>query len=220
MDRYGQLRATDVSRLLDEAISQTTEPWWPRWRGRLGLTPEDARALYTEKVTEDPSVLKTTRKRKEKARTPLGDPVGLLFKSWDDEDEYQVIGFEGESLMVRFSLSSARYVRADGRLTQEVARRHDLPSIMATCGGNCECATCHVVVPSIYPAMISSPDPAVRAAAVLPSRPLLPPITDEEEDQLDFALGRTDESRCVIFGWPARLGLTDLLQTCLSNSRH
>ncbi|KAL8276238.1 hypothetical protein RQP46_011355 [Phenoliferia psychrophenolica] len=98
-DWYGHLRETDVARLLDEATSSTAEPWWPRWRGRLGLKPEEARAYYIQKVAEDPSVLKTSRKRKEKARVPLGDPVELLFKSWDGEDEYRVTGFEGESVM-------------------------------------------------------------------------------------------------------------------------
>ena len=51
-------------------------------------------------------MLKTTRKRKEKDRTPLGDPVALLFKSWDGEDEYRVTGFEGESVMVRSACPS------------------------------------------------------------------------------------------------------------------
>lgn len=37
----------------------------------------------------------------------------------------------------------------------------------------------------------------MRAPTALPSRPLLPPITDEEEDQLEFALGRKDESRLI-----------------------
>lgn len=104
--RYGLLRESDVPRLLDEATSQSPEPWWPRWRGRLGLKPEEARKQYVEKVAEDPSVLKTTRKRKEKDRTPLGDPVALLFKSWDGEDEYRVTGFEGESVMVRSACPS------------------------------------------------------------------------------------------------------------------
>lgn len=105
--RYGLLRASDAKRLLDEATSASSEPWWPRWRGRLGVTPEEARQQFADKTSADPALLKTTRKREELPRVPLGDPVPLVFKSWDGEDTYEVNGFEGESLMVSSQFGSA-----------------------------------------------------------------------------------------------------------------
>lgn len=59
---------------------------------------------------------------------------------------------------------------------QEVAKRHSLPSILATCGGHCECATCHVHLAE------DAPQPEMR---------------DEEDEQLEFAIGADDDSRCV-----------------------
>ncbi|KAM0752670.1 hypothetical protein T439DRAFT_323284 [Meredithblackwellia eburnea MCA 4105] len=176
-DWYGFLRDSDAGRLLDEALSPSEDPWWPRWRGRLGLKPEVTRSIYAERTANEPSLLKTSRKRDERPRKILGDPVPLVFKSWDGEDVFEVNGFEGESVM-------------------EVARRHDLPSILATCGGHCECATCHVHInPAFSTTTTSAIDSNIRTPTAVPNYPQLPPVSEEEEDQLEFALGRNENSR-------------------------
>lgn len=77
--------------------------------------------------------------------------------------------------------------------------RADLPSIVALCGGVSECATCHC--------MISRQEEAH-----------LPPISDEEEEQLDFAMGRSDDSRlscqipitAALGEWVKKGGIIDL----------
>lgn len=48
----------------------------------------------------------------------LGDRVVIKFVTFEGE-ELELVGYEGESLM-------------------QVAKRGDAPSILATCGGNCE----------------------------------------------------------------------------------
>lgn len=134
-----------------------------------------------------------TKKRKEKARNALGDPVQLVFKSWDSVEEYKVMGYEGETVMVSPPLSESNL----SSLTfpsQETARRHDLPSILATCGGHCECATCHVIITPIEPPALQ-PSDSGRPLAAIPQEAPVPEMTDEEDEQLEFAMGATDDSR-------------------------
>ncbi|KAI8618163.1 hypothetical protein BC830DRAFT_1253927 [Chytriomyces sp. MP71] len=63
-----------------------------------------------------------------------------------------------------------------GERLLEVAQAHQIPTIDGVCGGNMECATCHVIV-----------DKAHFDA--------LPKTSEGEEDMLEYALGRTDCSR-------------------------
>lgn len=51
--------------------------------------------------------------------------------------------------------------------------------VEATCGGACECATCHV---HLRPADHGKPAP-------------VPEVTDEEDDQLEYAMFADDDSR-------------------------
>lgn len=99
----------------------------------------------------------------------------------------QVIGYEGESLM-------------------EVGKRAGFETIEALCGGVSECATCHVHL--IPPDASLAPLSPISAAAVtgeggeripipvpIESAYSPPPISEEEEDQLEFAMGRREDSR-------------------------
>lgn len=56
---------------------------------------------------------------------------------------------------------------------------HYICQVEATCGGACECATCHVHL---------RPVGAGRSAPV-------PEIMDEEDDQLEYAMFADDDSR-------------------------
>lgn len=121
-----------------------------------------------------------------KLRVELGDPVELTFKDAYDE-VYKRIGYEGESVM-------------------EVAVRNDFETIQALCGGELSCATCHAFftfdpaapIPTatsstLAPSMIEIS--ASRLPDVTPQPPTLPSVSEEEEDQLDNAMGRQDNSR-------------------------
>lgn len=65
---------------------------------------------------------------------------------------------------------------APGLTLMEVARRANVQGVVAECGGQCSCATCHMQI-----------DPAFFA--------LVGPAVDDEEDMLDFAEERVETSR-------------------------
>ena len=72
---------------------------------------------------------------------------------------------------------AARTVEAElGASVMETAINNDIPGILATCGGSCSCATCHVYV-----------DPEWL--------PRLPPPELEESDMLDTAHDLKENSR-------------------------
>ncbi|GAA5987959.1 hypothetical protein JCM10908_007290 [Rhodotorula pacifica] len=154
-DWYGLLQPEDAPKLLDYATSPSSLPWFSRWRGRLGLTSDQVKAMYASRPAAE------AEGKLDEPRQALGDSVEVVFRTFEGE-ERRVSGYEGESVM-------------------ETARRHELPSILATCGGHCECATCHVLIP---PSSASEED-----------APPFPEMTDEEDEQLEFAIGATDDSR-------------------------
>jgi 2Fe-2S ferredoxin len=72
---------------------------------------------------------------------------------------------------------TARTVEAKvGATVMETAVDNDIPGILATCGGSCSCATCHVYVDDGWAAK-------------------LPPPALEESDMLDTAHDLKDTSR-------------------------
>lgn len=110
--RYGLLNESDVNDLLDDAIStrpETDTTLYSNWRGRLGLSSDATKAQYSSS---------TSTRDKKKQVQELGEKVEIKFVTFDG-DELNLVGYEGESLM-------------------QVAKRGDAPSILATCGGNCE----------------------------------------------------------------------------------
>jgi ferredoxin/(2Fe-2S) ferredoxin len=93
--------------------------------------------------------------RLETKPTPLSTSVDITFKRMDGS-LVQAQGKVGERLL-------------------DVAHKYRLP-LEGVCGGNMECATCHVIV---------DPEHLVR----------LPPKSEAEQDMLDYAPGYTQHSR-------------------------
>lgn len=104
--RYGLLRAEDAPKLIDLALAPSTsttsasrsgtEPWYARWRGRLGLSPAAVRAAYAAR----PEGAAVAGSKTDEPRSELGDRVELVFRTFEGE-EISVAGYEGESVMVR-----------------------------------------------------------------------------------------------------------------------
>ena len=199
--RYGLLRAEDAPKLLDYATSPSSLPWFSRWRGRLGLSSDQVRAAYASRPAAE------AENKLDEPRHELGDSVELVFKTFEGE-ERRVSGYEGESVMVRFSSPRNRHVwddilKPDCTFSQETARRHELPSILATCGGHCECATCHVLIPpAASPAPARNDGRRGRAARVCDRRdgrlaPGLSVARHKRARQMDRE-GRTDTASSIL----------------------
>jgi 2Fe-2S ferredoxin len=87
---------------------------------------------------------------------------------------------------------TVRTVEADvGSTVMEAAVNNDIPGILATCGGSCSCATCHVYVSEEW-------------------SDRLPPPALDENDMLDTAhdLKPTSRLSCQIKVTPELDGLT------------
>jgi len=65
---------------------------------------------------------------------------------------------------------------AVGATVMETATKHDIPGIVAECGGACACATCHVYIDEAWQEVVGAP-------------------VDMEEDMLDFAYDMRNNSR-------------------------
>lgn len=216
-DWYGNLRPSDTPLLLRAALAPSSSKHdlddlrerlvvWPRWRGRLGmkkLVQQEHMSVWGPPLIHTAQL--TPRARGTPASAPApeaavpkasatsdapGTPVPLRFHGHDGK-WYDVDGLIGESLM-------------------ETAKRHDLPGIEATCGGELECATCHAYLCNANPQ-----DPDGRgeidrepsdAPAIFGSEP-----SDEEDDMLEYAIRRKPSSRltCQI---PVTRRLLDWMQ--------
>ena len=64
----------------------------------------------------------------------------------------------------------------DGRSVMQAATDNMVPGILADCGGNCACATCHVYIDDSW-------------------RPRLPPPSKEEREMIECALHVQENSR-------------------------
>ncbi|WVF67796.1 hypothetical protein IAT40_002557 [Kwoniella sp. CBS 6097] len=149
LDMLSNLTAEHAPALISHALSPSKGSLWPHWRGRYGLTEDQQADIWSK--TGKPGV------NEEAAQDTQSDKVTLRFKT-----------FEGEEKVVNANI---------GENLLEVGKKHDLPSLEGVCGGNLECATCHLYL---------SPDPPAPT-----SEP-----TDEEFDMLGYALGYKDgESR-------------------------
>lgn len=160
---------------------------WTRWRGRLGLESLDARQHYdhwgpplissanlipkarptlsssSSTPTSSPASPSASTSTQTQPSSSPTDEVPLKFRSFEGK-EYNLSGKIGESL-------------------KDIAKKHDLPSIEATCGGQLECATCHSW-------LIDDKDQ-------LPGKEVLPGKSEEENDMLDYAIDRKESSRLI-----------------------
>lgn len=197
-DWYGNLRVTDAPLLLRAALAPASSRYdlddlrerlvlWPRWRGRLGmksLEMHEHMGLWGPPVVYTAQITPRARGGDTVRRQNIADIVPLRFRTVDGA-WHEVEGRLGETLM-------------------QVCKRHDLPGIEATCGGNLECATCHAYLCDGSGAGRGNVDSAPVADA-------LPGLSDEEDDMLEYAVQRKGASRlmCQI---PVTRGLSKWMQ--------
>lgn len=262
-DWYGNLRSSDAPLVLRSALAPPTSSYdfqdkreklvhWPRWRGRQGLSKEQMAEKYEQwgpPVVQSATIVPKARGhvsespvpapgigKGDAARPPTAEPsisaesITLRFVDWQGE-EYEVQSRVGETI-------------------KDAAKRRNLPSIEATCGGVCECAfqtrtarsharddvlrllvrrqpagecaTCHVYLVTPTRASDASLTASAPAEGALPFAPrqrfsinVPPPAsalignpkatpTDEEQDMLEYAIGREEASRlaCQLIATP------------------
>lgn len=51
-----------------------------------------------------------------------------------------------------------------GETLMQLAQKHDVPGLLAECGGNCSCATCHAVVDPAMADRLPAPDAGEQMA--------------------------------------------------------
>ncbi|KAJ9098765.1 hypothetical protein QFC21_004413 [Naganishia friedmannii] len=162
------LRPSHAPLLIDHLVNPEDaelkrQLWKEHFRGVIGQRVEEQVTSWETGIAnpaaETESMVDTDSSP---APPPERTPLVVRFTTHDGAT-HDVRGYEGESLM-------------------EIAKREGLGAVEGTCGGHCECATCHMYIP--YKLI----DP--------PYTGLVPDLTDAEEDMLDYALGvREEESR-------------------------
>ncbi|KAK0547120.1 hypothetical protein OC845_004276 [Tilletia horrida] len=121
-------------------------------------------------------------------------------RAMEDDDQQASQGTptaESGHVALRFRASSTGewYNITDARLGEtlkDVAQRHRLPSIEATCGGQCECATCHAYFVTARAGAGKEGEPDLD---VEPPEDVFPERSEEEDDMLDYAVDRKASSR-------------------------
>ena len=107
LDMFSNLSTSHAEKIIDHIVNPSnSNEIWQNWRGRYGMTEKEQSNVWS-RVDPDKQ---GSRKEVENLR------VDLRFKTWDGD---------------------LRDVKADiGETLLQVAKRHDLPSMEGTCGGN------------------------------------------------------------------------------------
>lgn len=172
------LAATDAPALAEHILTNRppSSPMWRHWRGRVGLSEEDQAGLWS-RIEAGLSAAETPAQQAKDLADPAvatepphpGTPAATQ----------EHVAVETVPLTFRHAGGPPRTMHAAlGSSLLDVAHAHDLPGMEGTCGGNAECATCHVyLAPNGKGVDAPVPDP-----------------TDEELDMLEFAIDYNDET--------------------------
>ncbi|RXK39373.1 hypothetical protein M231_03325 [Tremella mesenterica] len=159
LDMYSNLSHTHSNSLLSHILNPSSpdiikSEIRDHWRGRYGLTEEQQIELWTASSSSSSVVSsKSHHMEQEKGKKS----VRLKFRT-----------YQGEIKEVEARLN---------KTLLEIGKENDLPSLEGVCGGNLECATCHLYL---------SPNPRP---------PPIPVETEEEIDMLGYAIDYKLESR-------------------------
>ncbi|KZO90792.1 hypothetical protein CALVIDRAFT_467097, partial [Calocera viscosa TUFC12733] len=172
-DWYGKITPADVPKLLDAVLSRTI--WGEKWRGRGFLAPAEQAALLASAPSQ-PRPLAPLPARAKQDTSDRAYNVPLTFELWDGR-RVRTQASLGESLM--------ELCRA---LAEEGERAFD--AVEGVCGGNLECATCHVyLLPPGVPLPSSPPPLGAAGGGEIEEAPPVPAMSEAEEDMLAYGIG-------------------------------
>ncbi|KAJ1911085.1 hypothetical protein IWQ60_010314, partial [Tieghemiomyces parasiticus] len=171
---YGLLKPRDTPRLLDTLGN--SEVLWDHWRGRQGISQPEQLSTYTQFT---PATLDSAT---DPALRPAATFVNLTFNLPRGQEKYVQVELDTGSPPESSASSATINPQPTGQILHhpslmEVAKAHGI-EIEASCGGQCECATCHLIVEN----------PKDYAGH-------LPGVSEAEEDMLEYAVGREEGSR-------------------------
>ncbi|KAF9088652.1 hypothetical protein BGX23_007217 [Mortierella sp. AD031] len=174
-----------------------------KWRGRMGLNKQEALELYQqvlEKQQKGRVVVSPSTQKEEEPRGLFSAPGEELFEDDGLKEQVNAVSIEAnkpstppqtgapaaeETKKVKIIFETYQKVRTEieakvGERILDIVKdkdpsRHGVyQALECTCGGQLECATCHVYI-----------EPPFNAR--------LTPVTDAEEDMLEYAVGRKEE---------------------------
>ncbi|KAF9110229.1 hypothetical protein BGX27_006621 [Mortierella sp. AM989] len=170
-----------------------------KWRGRMGLSQEDQQKLY-QRVLEKQKQKQTIAPNQVEAQSMFSSPGEDLYQEDGLKEQRTAASDEAnkpqskqasaegdEAPRVKIVFETYQKVRTEidakvGERILDIVKDKDpsrsgvYQALECTCGGQLECATCHVYI-----------EPPFYAR--------LPGVTDAEEDMLEYAVGRKESSR-------------------------
>ncbi|KAG0369832.1 Sucrase/ferredoxin-like-domain-containing protein [Gamsiella multidivaricata] len=172
-----------------------------KWRGRMGMSKEEQIQLYQQvlKKQKQRSLGSGQLPGQQQPQSLFSAPGDDLYEDDGLKDQKTAVSVESEkpstsqvtigdgASRVRVVFETYQKVRTEidakvGERILDIVKdkdpsRHGIyQALECTCGGQLECATCHVYIEPPYSAR-------------------LPGVTDAEEDMLEYAVGRRDSSR-------------------------
>ncbi|CAD6892324.1 unnamed protein product [Tilletia laevis] len=142
-------------------------------RPRAGLaSSSSSRSSHTSSIRPSAPVYQpSSPSEHQSSSTPANNNLTLKFRASSNGEWYTITDAQiGESL-------------------KDVAKRHELPSIEATCGGQCECATCHAYI------VTGGGENSAPELDTEPPETVFPEKSEAEDDMLDYAIDRRPSSR-------------------------
>ncbi|KAJ3398351.1 Adrenodoxin, mitochondrial, partial [Chytridiales sp. JEL 0842] len=174
-DWYGLLTPSHVPSFLSNLQKGFVQ--WENWRGCFNASKKDQIAMYRFATT-------TETLQNEGVKGKVGcvtDTEGMKAKMVDGEIviDSTPSTTEKDTVGITYVLpdSSVKTLKVPiGKRLLDVGKENQIPTIEGVCDGHLECATCHVIV-----------DEAHFDA--------LEKASEEEEDMLEYAIGRQEMSR-------------------------
>ncbi|KFH64763.1 hypothetical protein MVEG_09494 [Podila verticillata NRRL 6337] len=174
-----------------------------KWRGRMGMNQKEVVGMYEQMVSQGKHSVEEAV-AKEEPQSLFSAPGEALYEDDGLKEQVNAVSIESakeaptktasasesaeaapQKVKVVFETFQKVRTEIEAKVGERIldivkdknpARHGVYQALECTCGGELECATCHVYIEEPYHTRLS-------------------PLTDAEEDMLEYAVGRKDSSR-------------------------